>query len=125
MKRSVLLVAAALVALAPVAAQARIESNYGINIQSCVVNSNGNGVTNGINVVYSNSHASPAVSVLFLVRYRGARYILHDSGTFTQGAVINHNLADQLVGMGWEGANPNLCTVYRVRLENGRVLGTQ
>lgn len=115
---------AAFVLLAPAAAQAKTINGYGIRIQSCVVNSNGNGLTNGINVVYYNSsHPSPAVEIDFLVGYRGHRAILTDRGTFSETAQINHNLSNALVGRAWDGPNPNLCQVQRVVLANGRVLG--
>jgi hypothetical protein len=105
------------------AAQANITSKFGINIQSCVVNQGGNGLSNGVNVVYTNSHAAPATEVDFLVGYRGQRHIMVDRGTFSQGAQINHNLTNDLVGYPWSGPTPNRCTVQKVVLENGRVLG--
>jgi hypothetical protein len=124
MKRTVLALLAALAVLAPAAAQARIVNAYGIRIQSCVVNSNGYGQTNGINVVYYNSaHPSPAVEIDFLIRYRSHRAILVDRGTFSETAQINHDLRNALVGYAWDGPNPNLCQVQRVVLANGRVLG--
>lgn len=114
------LVAAAL--LVPCTASAEIVPAFGISIQSCVVNSNGGGLTNGINVVYYNTHPSPATEVDFLVRYHGHAYVLIDRGSFTQGAQINHNLANALVGQSWDGPKAKLCTVQRVYLANGRVL---
>ena len=114
------LIAAAL--LAPRAASAEIVPAFGITIQSCVVNSNGGGLTNGVNIVYYNTHASPATEVDFLVRYHGHEYVLTDRGTFTQNAQINHNLANSLVGRSWQGTKAKLCTVQRVYLENGKVL---
>ena len=122
MKRLLLAAIAALAVLTPAAAQARIVPALGVSIESCVVNQNGSGATNGINVVYYNTHPSPAEQVNFLVGYRGHRYVLIDRGTFSQGARINHNLTNALVGEAWEGSNPNLCTVQRVFLANGRVL---
>ena len=104
-------------------AQANITSKFGISIQSCVVNQGGNGATNGINVVYTNNHASPATQVNFLIGYRGHRYVLVDRGTFSQGAQINHNLTNDLVGYAWSGPAPNRCTVQRVYLANGAQLG--
>ncbi|MBV8154984.1 MAG: hypothetical protein JO029_16155 [Candidatus Eremiobacteraeota bacterium] len=112
-----------IVALACGVAQANIVSNYGISIQSCVVNQNGSSVTNGINVVYTNTHAAAANEVDFLIGYRGHRYVLRDTGTFTQGAQINHNLTNALVGFGWTGPTPNRCTVKKVVLSDGNVLG--
>jgi hypothetical protein len=108
--------------LVPCAASARIVSAFGVTIQSCVVNSNGNGLTNGINVVYYNSHPSPATEVDFLVRYHGHAYVLIDRGAFSQGAQINHNLRNALVGWPWQGPNARLCTVSHVFLANGKVL---
>jgi len=95
---------------------------FGITIQSCVVNSNGAGLTNGVNIVYYNTHPSAATELDFLVRYRGHPYVLIDRGTFTQNAQINHNLANSLVGRAWQGPKANLCTVQRVYLANGKVL---
>jgi hypothetical protein len=105
----------------PCAASAKVVSAFGIAIQSCVVNSN-NGVTNGINVVYSNTHTASATEVDFLVRYHGNKYVLIDRGTFSQGAQINHNLTNALVGESWQGSTPRMCTVQRVNLANGKVL---
>jgi len=113
---------AALALLMPATAQAKIVSAFGITIGSCVVNSNGSNLTNGINVVYYNTHPSPATEVDFLVGYHGQRLVLTDRGTFTQGAQINHNLTNALVGYPWHGPHPNLCTVERVYLANGKVL---
>jgi hypothetical protein len=120
MKRYLLAIAALIATFLPAAAQARIISQYGLTIVSCVVNSNGNGLTNGINVVYYNTHDSPATEVDFLVRYRGHRYILIDRGTFTRGSQINHNLNNALTGQPWNGPKPNLCQVERLYLANGR-----
>ena len=86
-----------------------------------MVNSNGS-VTNGVNVVYSNTHPSPATEVDFLVGYHGHKYVLIDRGSFSQGAQINHNLANALVGEPWQGPRPKLCTAQRVMLANGRVV---
>lgn len=106
--------------LAPLSTQARNVSRFGVTIISCVVNSNGGGMTNGINVVYYNTHDSPATQVDFLVQYRGHRYILIDKGTFTRAAQINHNLTNALTGQPWDGPKPKLCLVERVYLANGR-----
>lgn len=122
MKRSPLVFLAALVLLTS-AAQANIVSKFGITIESCVINQGGNGATNGANVVYVNTHASPATEVDFTIGYRGHPYVLVDRGTFSQGATINHNLTNDLVGFAWSGPTPNRCSVRRVVLANGRVLG--
>jgi hypothetical protein len=113
------LIAAAV--LVPSAASARLISSLGITLQSCNANVNGN-VTNGINVVYYNTHQSPATEVDFLVRYHGQKYVLIDRGTFSVGAQINHNLNSALVGAPWQGPNVKLCTAQRVILANGKVL---
>lgn len=113
---------AVVLALVTAAAQADVKSKYGIKIESCVVNQNG-GTTNGINVVYSNSNASPATEVDFLVNYNKQKYTLTDTGTFAEGAQINHNITSGLVGMPWSGPTPKRCTVKRVTLTNGKVLG--
>lgn len=114
----------ALVALAvfalPATTQAKIVSRFGVTIISCVVNSNGSNLTNGINVVYYNTHDSPATEVDFLVNYLGKRFILIDKGNFTRGAQINHNLANALTGQAWDGPKPKLCRVERVYLADGR-----
>ena len=115
----VLLLAALVV---PATAQARNVSRFGVNIISCVVNSNGGNLTNGINVVYYNTHDSPATEVDFRVNYNGQHYLLIDKGTFTRGAQINHNLTNSLSGQPWYGPAPKLCRVERVYLANGTAL---
>lgn len=120
MRRALLaLIALAIFAL-PAATQAKIVSRFGVTIVSCVVNSNGNNLTNGINVVYYNTHDSPATEVDFLVNYLGKRFILIDKGSFTRGSQINHNLANSLTGQAWNGPKPKLCRVERVYLANGQ-----
>ena len=121
MKRTCFALIAVLVLLAPAAAQAKVASQFGITIQSCVVNNNGSGQTNGINVVYYNTHSSPATEVDFLVRYHHNRAVLTDRGTFTKGSPINHNLTNGMVGFTWQGPDPYVCTVQRVVLQNGKV----
>ncbi|HZV77648.1 MAG TPA: hypothetical protein VFF63_07830 [Candidatus Babeliales bacterium] len=121
MRRILLIGLAALALLAPATAQAKIVSAFGVTIVSCVVNSNGNNLTNGINIVYYNTHDSPATEVDFLVNYYGHKYILIDKGSFTRGAQINHNLTNALTGQPWEGPTPKRCTVNRVYLANGNV----
>jgi hypothetical protein len=120
MARALRVLVAVAILIAPLTAQARIVSRFGVTIISCVVNSNGNGQTNGINVVYYNTHDSPATEVDFLVNYMGRRYILIDKGTFSRGAQINHNLNNALTGQPWNDPNPKLCRVERVYLANGR-----
>jgi len=122
MKRTFLAVAAVVVMLAPVAASAKIKSNLGIRIQSCVVNKGGNGLTNGINVVYFNTRQVPLSEVDFLVKYNGHKAVLIDTGTFTNGSEINHNLTNALVSYPWYGPAPSLCTVQRLVTENGKVI---
>ncbi len=120
MKRA-LLACIALCAIAAPAAAKNV-SNFGVNIVSCVVNSNGNNTTNGINVVYYNTHDSPATEVDFMVNYNKQKYVLIDKGTFSRGSQINHNLTNSLTGQPWQGPTPKRCTVQRVYLENGNVL---
>jgi|SRR5579863_391811 len=121
MKRTLLALVAVAVLLVPAPARAKVTSQFGISIQSCVVNNNGSGQTNGINVVYYNTHPSPATEVDFLVRYHYHRAVLTDRGTFTQGSQINHNLTNGMVGYTWQGADPYVCSVQRVVLQNGKV----
>lgn len=120
MKRT-LLVLAAFCAIAAPAAAKKNGSAFGVTIVSCVVNSNGGNLTNGINVVYYNTHDSPATEVDFLVAYQGHKYILIDKGSFSRGAQINHNLTNSLTGQPWAGPTPKRCAVQRVYLENGNV----
>lgn len=120
MKRTLVATLAIFLSFVP-AAQAKVVSQLGIGIQSCVVNNNGGRTTNGINVVFSNTHASPATEVDFLVGYHGHHAVFTDRGTFTQYALINHNIATGLVGYTWNGSKPKMCTVQRVVLENGKV----
>ena len=121
MKRTLLFLVALCVAAAPAAAAKKNGSAFGVTIVSCVVNSNGSS-TNGINVVYYNTHDSPATEVDFLITYQKQKYILIDKGTFSRGAQINHNLTNALTGQPWSGPTPKRCAVQRVYLENGNVL---
>ncbi len=50
--------------LVPTMASAKLVSAFGVTILSCAVNASG-GNTNGINVVYYNTHDSPATEVDF------------------------------------------------------------
>lgn len=120
MRRALPALAALAIFALPASTQARIVSRFGVTIISCVVNSNGANSTNGINVVYYNTHDSPATEIDFLVNYLGKRYILIDKGNFTRGAQINHNLTNALTGQAWDGPAPKLCRVERVYLANGR-----
>jgi hypothetical protein len=122
MKRALLTLAALCAVAGPAAAASKYGSALGVTIVSCVVNSNGGSLTNGINVVYYNTHDSPATEVDFQVNYRGHKYILIDRGSFSRGAQINHNLTNALTGQPWEGPNPKRCAVQRVYLANGNVL---
>lgn len=122
MLRTIGIFAVALAVLGGSAAQAQTYSQYGVSLVSCTVNNN-NGYTNGVNVVYVNTHPSPATEVDIYVGYRGHHAILPDRGTFSKGAVINHNLRTALVGNIWKGPNPNQCYVYRAYLANGRSFG--
>ncbi len=121
MNRTLFALLTVVVLLGPAAARAKVASQFGVTIQSCVVNNNGGGQTNGINVVYDNTHPSPAVEIDFLVRYHHNRAVLTDRGTFAQGAQINHNLTNGMVGFAWQGPDPYVCTVKRVVLQNGKV----
>lgn len=121
MQRILLIGLIAAAVTVPSAASARLISALGITLQSCNANVNGN-VTNGINVIYYNTHQSPATEVDFLVRYHDQRYVLIDRGTFSVGAQIDHNITNALVGAPWQGPNVKLCTAQRVILANGKVL---
>ena len=121
MKRTLLTLAAFGLLAAPAAAS-KNGSAFGVTITSCVVNSNGNNQTNGINVVYYNGNDSNATEVDFLVNYAGHKYVLIDKGSFARGAQINHNLTNSLTGQAWNGPKPKRCAVQRVYLENGNVL---
>jgi hypothetical protein len=120
MKRLVLTLLACCALVAPAAA--KNGSKFGVTIVTCVVNSNGGNLTNGINVVYYNTHDSPATEVDFIVNYNGGKYILIDKGSFARGAQINHNLTNALTGQPWNGPTPKRCAVQRVYLANGNVL---
>jgi hypothetical protein len=121
--KPVLLAFAVLCAIAaPAALCAKDVSKHGVTIVSCVVNSNGGNLTNGINVVYYNTHDSPATEVDFLVNYNKEKYVLIDKGSFARGAQINHNLTNALTGQPWDGPKPKRCAVQRVYLLNGQVL---
>lgn len=120
MPRALRTLAVLAILILPVATQARNVSRFGVTIVSCVVNSNSNNTTNGINVVYYNTNDSPATEVDFLVHYGNHKYVLIDKGTFSRGSQINHNLTNALTGETWNGPKPKACQVDRVYLENGR-----
>jgi hypothetical protein len=122
MKRVLLAFAALCAVAAPAALSAKDVSKHGVTIVSCVVNSSGNNLTNGINVVYYNSNDSPATEVDFAVNYNNQKYILIDKGNFARGAQINHNLTNALTGQPWDGPTPKRCAVKRVYLANGQTL---
>jgi hypothetical protein len=122
MKRVFLAFAAFCAIAAPAALSAKDVSKFGVTIVSCVVNSNGSNLTNGINVVYYNTHDSPATEVDFLVNYNKQKYVLIDKGSFARGAQINHNLTNALTSQPWDGPKPKRCAVQRVYLQNGQVL---
>jgi len=121
MKRPLWIFVAIAIAMASPALQAKSASRHGVTIVSCVVNSNGSNLTNGINVVYYNTHDSPATEVDFAVNYGGHKYLLIDRGTFARGAQINHNLTNALTGQPWDGPQPKRCAVQRVTLADGSV----
>jgi hypothetical protein len=120
-KRTLVILGIAIAIVVPSALQAKNGSKHGVTIVSCVVNSNGNNQTNGINVVYYNTHDSPATEVDFTVNYGGHKYILIDHGSFARGAQINHNLTNALTGQPWDGPQPKNCAVQRVMLADGSV----
>lgn len=122
MKRIVMAAAAVALFVAPTVASAKIVSNLKVSIQSCVMNKGGNGLTNGINVVFFNTREAPLKEVDFLVKYHGHSGVLIDTGTFTQGAQVNHNLTNALVSYPWYGPTVNLCTVQRLVTESGKVI---
>jgi hypothetical protein len=111
------------VLLAPQSASAKVRNAFGIVLQRCIVLENASHTqTDGVNVVYYNSHETPATEVDFLVKYHGTTYTLTDRGSFTHLAQINHNLNNALVGSVWQGAHPELCIPGRVQFANGKVL---
>ena len=123
MRRSILAGLTLALAIAPCSASAKVRSGFGIVVQRCAVNEHGDHTqTTGLNVVYYNSHQTPATEVDFLVHYRGNTYTLTDRGTFTHFAQINHNLTGALVGVVWQGQEPELCVPGRVIFANGKVL---
>lgn len=122
MKRALFALAALCAIGAPAVLSAKNVSKFGVTIVSCVVNSNGSNLTNGINVVYYNNHDSPATEVDFVVNYHKQKYVLIDKGSFARGAQINHNLTNALTGQPWNGPTPNRCGVQRVYLANGQTL---
>lgn len=122
-KRRVAVGVLALAVLAPTGAAAKTRSAFGIVVQRCVLNESRDHATiTGLNVVYYNSHQTPATEVNFLVNYRGKSYTLTDRGSFTHNAQIDHNLGGALSGAVWQGAVPELCIPGRVVFANGKIL---
>jgi hypothetical protein len=56
------------------------------------------------------------------VKYQGTKAVFRDTGTFANGAQINHNLTSAMVGDPWNGPTPKLCTVQRAVSADGTVL---
>ncbi|HEY1882883.1 MAG TPA: hypothetical protein VGG51_07570 [Candidatus Cybelea sp.] len=111
------------VLLLPCGASAKTVSAFGIKVQRCVVVENANHTqTTGVNVVYYNTHQTPATEVYFFVSYHGTNYTLVDRGTFTYDAQINHTLTNALSGVVWQGDKPDLCTPSRVLFATGKIL---
>jgi hypothetical protein len=109
--------------LAPCGASAKVASAFGIVVQRCIVTENKDHTqTTGVNVVYYNSHETPATEIDFLVEYHGKRYTLTDRGSFTHNAQIDHTLTDALAGAVWQGRDPELCIPGRVLFATGKVL---
>ncbi len=109
--------------LAPCTASAKIASAFGIVVQRCILLENKDHTqTTGVNVVYYNTHETPATEVDFLVEYHGKHYTLTDRGSFTHNAQINHTLTDALTGVVWQGEDPELCIPGRVLFATGKVL---
>jgi hypothetical protein len=119
--RRALLTGFALIALATPSARAQVTSGFGVTLQRCVVNQQGD-LTNGIHVVFFSNHHSPATEVDFLVHYHGQHALFVDRGTFAGGAQISSHLESALVGRPWQGWNPDLCQVHRVVLADGKIL---
>jgi hypothetical protein len=109
--------------LVPCTASAKVASAFGIVVQRCVVLENKDHTqTTGVNVVYYNSHETPATEVDFLIQYHGKSYTLTDRGSFTHNAQINHSLTGTLAGLVWQGQGPELCIPGRVLFATGKVL---
>ena len=66
-------------------------------------------------------HPSPAVEIDFSCVTTTIARFSDQRGTFAQGAQINHNLTNGMVGFAWQGPDPYVCTVKRVVLQNGKV----
>jgi hypothetical protein len=122
MKRTIVAAAAAALLLVPVETSAKIVSKFGITIENCTVNKGDTGLISGINIVYVNTNQAPVAAVSFLVKYQGNKAVFRDTGTFTNGAQINHNLTNAMVGDPWNGPTPKLCTVQRAVSADGTVL---
>jgi hypothetical protein len=111
------------VLLAPCGASAKVASAFGIVVQRCaVIESKDHSKTAGVNVVYYNSHETPASEIDFFVSYHGTTYTLTDRGSFTHYAQIDHTLTNALDGTVWQGEEPDLCVPGRAVFAIGKVL---
>ncbi|HEY2474946.1 MAG TPA: hypothetical protein VGI19_09100 [Candidatus Cybelea sp.] len=109
--------------LSPSLVGAKTVSAFGIRLQRCVVLENAaHTEVTGVNVVYYNTHDTPATEVDFLVQYHGKNYTLTDTGSFTHFAQVDHTLTGAIAGTVWQGDTPDLCTPGRVMFANGKVL---
>lgn len=123
MRRLIFLGLTLVVFLTPCGASARMSSAFGIRMQRCMVLQNAaHTQVTGLNVVYYNSHQTPATEIDFVVRYHGTTHTLVDTGTFTHLAQINHTLTGSLAGTVWQGDDVEFCSPGRVVFATGRVL---
>lgn len=123
MQRLVLIGLTLAALLAPCAVSAKVASAFGIRLQRCVVLENAaHTQVTGVNVVYYNTHQTPATEIDFFVQYHGTHYTLTDTGSFTHFAQIDHTLTGAIAGTVWQGDTPELCTPARVMFGNGKIL---
>jgi hypothetical protein len=124
LKRIFLALGATFAMLVPAATQAQVVSGEGVTLKSCtIVENTATGSTSGIQVMYTNTHSSPATEVDFVVHYRGHTFTFVDRGKFEMGAVVDHKLTNQMMNFKFKGKNPDLCKVNRVLLANGQTYG--
>lgn len=109
--------------LTPFSVSAKTSSAFGIKMQRCIVMENAaHTLVTGLNVVWYNSHQTPATEVDFIVRYHGTTHTLTDTGSFTYMSQINHTLTGSIAGVVWQGSDIEFCQPGRVVFATGRVL---
>jgi hypothetical protein len=96
-----------------------------VTITSCTVNENTSNSTvspNSLRINYFNNvEGSALTSITFRVRYAGKPVTVTDTGSFGYQTAITHQF-NQLGGVAWAGAGPEMCRVVTATFADGKVV---